>query len=74
MLLGRHRGESVERATVGPAEVSVGVAHAGHEGAALAVEDARVGEVFRLEFLADGDDPFALDEYVAPVRFLAAVG
>lgn len=73
MLLRRHRGESVERATVGPTEVRVRVAHAGHEGAALAVEDARVGEVLRLEFLADGDDPLALDQDVAPVRLLTAM-
>lgn len=73
VLLRRHRGESVERATVGPAEMRVGVAHAGHEGAALAVEDASIGEVFRLEFLADGDDPLALDADVASVRFLAAM-
>ena len=71
VLLQRHGLDARERGRVVPREVRVGLAHAGHQGRAGTVDDARVAGRDRRGAAADLADAVALHQDAAGVRVLA---
>jgi hypothetical protein len=62
VLLVRQLLDGVQRLGVGPAEVGVRLAHAGHERRARAVDDGHAGGGQRAQAAPDALDAVALDQ------------